>query len=67
MKPEAIMISTISIIFIGLALLCIYGLGVFAMCLQAGESLVSAAIHAANWLIAFSISHIFGYLAITLH
>ena len=61
------MSSAISIIIIGLGLMCVYGIGVFAMCLQAGENMVSAATHASNWLIAFSISHIFGYFAITLH
>jgi hypothetical protein len=59
--------SAISIVALGIGLFCIYGVGVFAMNLHAGENTVSAASHASGWLIAFSVSHIFGYLAITLH
>lgn len=61
------MSSAISIIVIGLGLLFVYGIGVFAMCLHAGENLLSATIQAFGWWAAFSISHIIGYLAITFH
>jgi hypothetical protein len=61
------MSSAMSVIYIGFGLLFLYGLGVFALCLQAGENLISSAIEASGWWAAFSISHIVGYLAITLH
>ena len=61
------MSSTISIIYFGFGLLFLYGFGVFAMCLHAGENLVSSAIEASSWWAAFSVSHVVGYLAITLH
>jgi hypothetical protein len=61
------MSSAMSLIFLGLGLLFLYGVGVFALCLQAGENLVSSAIQASGWWAAFSISHLFGYLVITLH
>ncbi|ADE11493.1 hypothetical protein [Sideroxydans lithotrophicus] len=57
----------ISIVTLGLGLMLVYGFGAFAMCLHAGENPASAAIHASGWLAAFSISHLFGYLAISLH
>lgn len=57
----------ISIVILGLGLMFVYGVGVFAMCLHAGENLVTAATHASGWLVAFSISHLFGYLVITFH
>lgn len=59
--------SMINIIFFGLSLLFLYGIGVFALSLHAGENLISSAIQASGWWIAFSVSHMFGYLAITLH
>jgi hypothetical protein len=37
------------------------------MCLRAGENPVSSAIQASGWGVAFSISHLVGYLTITLH
>lgn len=58
--------SAIFIIAIGIGLLLAYGIGVFAMNLHAGESLASAVTQASAWWAAFSISHLFGYLAITL-
>ena len=61
------MSSAMSVIYIGFGLLFLYGFGVFALCLQAGQNLVSSAIEASGWWAAFSISHIVGYLAITLH
>ena len=61
------MSSAMSVIYIGFGLLFLYGLGVFALCLQAGENPISSAIEASGWWAAFSISHIVGYLAITLH
>ncbi len=61
------MSSTMSIIYFGFGLLFLYGFGVFAMCLHAGENLVSSAIEASSWWAAFSVSHVVGYLAITLH
>jgi len=59
--------SIIFLISIGLGLLFLYGIGVFALCLHAGENLVSSAVQASSWCAAFSISHLFGYLVITLH
>ncbi|BCK87924.1 hypothetical protein MIZ01_1721 [Sideroxyarcus emersonii] len=60
------MASAIFIIGIGMGLLLVYGAGVFVMTLHAGESPASAASQASAWWAAFSISHLFGYLAITL-
>ncbi len=64
MNKEAIMGSAITVIFFGLGLLFLYGFGVFAMCLHAGESIVSAAIEASGWWIAFAVSHVLSYLAL---
>jgi len=61
------MSSAISVILVGLSLMFLYGFGVFAMYMYAGENLLTAATHASGWWAAFSISHFFGYLAITLH
>jgi hypothetical protein len=61
------MSSAILLIVLGLGLMFLYGIGVFAMCLHAGENLVSSAIQASVWWAAFSISHLVGYLTITLH
>jgi hypothetical protein len=47
----------ITIIGFGLGLMFLYGVGIFALCLQAGESLLSAAIEASAWCAAFSVSH----------
>lgn len=60
------MSSAISVILFGLGLMFLYGFGVFAMCLHAGENLISAATHASGWWAAFSISQLIGYLTITL-
>lgn len=60
------MSSAIFVIALGLGLMFIYGFGVFALCLHAGENLLSAATQASAWWAAFSISHFFGYLAITM-
>lgn len=60
------MSSAISVILFGLGLMFLYGFGVFAMCLHAGESLISAATQASGWWAAFSISQLIGYLTITL-
>jgi hypothetical protein len=59
--------SAILLIVLGLGLMFLYGIGVFAMCLHAGENPVSSAIQASGWWAAFSISHLVGYLAITFH
>jgi len=56
----------ITIVSIGLGIMFLYGVGVFALCLQAGEGLLSAALEASSWFAAFSISHLLGYLALTL-
>ena len=61
------MSSAISLILFGLGLLFLYGFGVFALCLQAGENLASSVIQASGWWIAFSVSQLAGYLAITFH
>jgi hypothetical protein len=61
------MSSTFSMIVIVAGLLCAYGVGVYAICLHGGESQASAATQASAWWAAFSVSHLFGYLAITLH
>jgi hypothetical protein len=45
----------------------LYGIGIFAMCLRAGENPVSSAIQVSGWGVAFFISHLVGYLTITLH
>jgi len=60
------MSSAITVIAFGLGLMFLYGFGVFALCLNAGEGLLSAALEASGWWAAFSISHLFGYLALTL-
>jgi len=59
--------SIMSVVILSFGLLCVYGVGVFALCLKAGENLHSAATHASAWLAAFSLSHLISYLAITLH
>ena len=56
----------ITVVGIGLGIMFLYGVGVFALCLHAGEELLSAAFEASGWFAAFSISHFIGYLAITL-
>jgi hypothetical protein len=61
------MSSAMPVIFFGLVLLFLYGFGVFAMCLHAGENLKSSAIQASVWWAVFSVSHLVGYLTITLH
>lgn len=61
------MSSAITVIYFGLGLLFLYGFGVFAICLHAGESMISSAIQASGWWVAFTVSHFFSYLAITLH
>ena len=61
------MSSAMSVIFFGFGLMFLYGFGVFALCLQAGENLISSAIHASGWWVAFSVSHLLGYLAIALN
>jgi hypothetical protein len=55
-----------SVIFFGLGLLFLYGFGVFALCLHAGENLVSSAIQASAWWAAFTVSHLVSYVTITL-
>lgn len=60
------MSSAISVILFGFGLMFLYGFGVFAMCLHAGENLISAATNASGWWAAFSISQLIGYLTITL-
>lgn len=59
--------SVINVVFFGFGLLFLYGIGVFALCLHAGENLLSSTIQASGWWIAFTVSHLAGYLAITLH
>lgn len=61
------MSSAIIVIVFGLSLISLYGIGVFAMCLHAGESLTSALQEASGWWAAYSVSHFLGYLVITLH
>ena len=50
---EVIMSSAISVIYFGFGLLFLYGIGVFALCLHAGENLLSSAIQASGWWVAF--------------
>jgi hypothetical protein len=57
--------SVIYVVLLGLGLFFLYGIGVFALCLHAGENLVSSAKQASNWWVAFSVSHLVGYLTIT--
>ena len=56
----------ITIVGIGLGIILLYGVGVFVLCLQAGEGLLSAVLEASGWFAAFSVSHFLGYLALTL-
>jgi hypothetical protein len=60
------MTFAITMITFGLILTFLYGIGVFALCVHAGESLVSAATEASGWWVAFSASYFFGHLAFTL-
>lgn len=60
------MSSAIPVIFFGFGLMFIYGFGVFAICLHAGETLFSAALEASGWWAAFSISQLIGFMTITL-
>jgi hypothetical protein len=61
------MSSAIFLVAFGLGLMFMYGVGVFVLCLHAGENIVSAALQASGWWAAFSVSHLVGYLTITLH
>jgi hypothetical protein len=61
------MSSATILIVLGLGLVFLYGIGIFAMCLRAGENPVSSAIQVSGWGVAFFISHLVGYLTITLH
>lgn len=58
------MSSAMFILIYGFGMLLLFGFGVFAMCLRAGESIVSAAIEASSWWAAFSVSYFFGHMAI---
>lgn len=55
-----------TIVGFGLSLMFLYGVGVFALCLQAGEDLLTSAMEASGWFAAFSVSQLCGYLALTL-
>ncbi|MDP1635056.1 MAG: hypothetical protein Q8L69_10300 [Gallionellaceae bacterium] len=58
------------VIFVALftsGLLFLYAIGVFAMCLHAGESLITSIMEASSWLAAFSVSHFVTYLSLPLH
>lgn len=58
------MSTAMFVILYGLGMLFLFGFGVFAMCLHAGESIISAAAEASGWWAAFSVSYFFGHLAI---
>jgi len=58
------MSTAMFVILYGLGMLLLFGFGVFAMCLHAGESILSAAAEASGWWAAFSVSYFFGHLAI---
>lgn len=58
------MSTAMFVILYGIGMLLLFGFGVFAMCLQAGESIISAAMEASGWWAAFSVSYFFGHLAI---
>lgn len=60
------MSSAIIVVVLGLGLLFLYGIGVFAMCLHAGESLRTAMQEASSWWAAYAISYFFTYLVVTL-
>lgn len=61
------MSSATNIILIGIGLLFMYGVGVFALYLNAGENKISAALAASGWWLAFSASQVLCYLAISMH
>jgi hypothetical protein len=61
------MSSTINVVWIGLGLLFMYGIGVYALYLHDGESKVSSALAASGWWLAFTVSQFLCYLAITWH
>lgn len=48
-------------------LLVLHAFGVFALCRQAGENLISSATEATGWLAVFSLSQVFTYIALPLH
>lgn len=48
-------------------LLVLHAFGVFAMCLQAGENLISSVTEATGWLAVFAVSQFLSYLALPLH
>jgi hypothetical protein len=58
------MSSAMFIVIYGIGMLLLFGFGVFAMCLHAGESIISAATEASSWWAAFSVSYFFGHMAI---
>lgn len=58
------MSTAMFVILYGFGMLLLFGFGVFAMCLHAGESILSAAAEASGWWAAFSVSYFFGHLAI---
>ncbi|MBI4807757.1 MAG: hypothetical protein HY799_02240 [Nitrosomonadales bacterium] len=58
------MSSAMLVMLYGFGMLLLFGFGVFAMCLHAGESIMSAAAEASGWWVAFSVSYFFGHLAI---
>lgn len=54
----------IFVVMFGLGILMLFGFGVFALCLHAGETIASAASEASSWWIAFSVSYFFGQMAL---
>lgn len=58
------MSSALFIVIYGLGMLLLFGFGVFALCLHAGETIISAATEASGWWAAFSVSYFFGHMAI---
>jgi len=58
------MSTAMFVILYGFGMLFLFGVGVFAMCLHAGESIISAAAEASGWWAAFSVSYFFGHMAI---
>jgi hypothetical protein len=60
------MSSILFLVVAALGVLLLYGVGVFLMCLHDGDNRLSAVIQASAWGVAFSISHFFSYLALTL-
>ncbi|MDD5057862.1 MAG: hypothetical protein PHQ60_08310 [Sideroxydans sp.] len=61
------MSSATSVVLIGLGLLVMYGIGVYALYRHDDEKKVSSAFASSGWWLAFTVSQFLCYLAITVH